>query len=120
MLPEKEEVPIVLQLEKDKYGRLFALWKDGISAVNDKDLMWRTAMGGLKTGSFIRRYNVPGAKLGCKLCSGPLETCQHVISILKILVYDSLMRACKVAGVVACPWNICLSIPEPLNGEVFY
>ena len=45
----------------------------------DKDLMWRTAIGGLKTGSFIRRYNILGAELGCKFCSDPLETCQHLI-----------------------------------------
>ena len=35
-----------LQLEKDNYSRLFALWKDGIFAVKDKDLMWCTAVGG--------------------------------------------------------------------------
>ena len=52
------------------------------------------------------------------------------LSISKILVNDSLMRASEVAGVVVCPKNICLSIPkgqstfipkaEPLNCEVFY
>ena len=63
--PEEEEVStcIVLQLEKDNCSCLFALWTDVIPAVMSKDLMRRTAMGGLKTGSFIRRYNIPGAKL---------------------------------------------------------
>ena len=45
----------------------------------DKDLMWRTAIGGVKTGSFIGRYNILGAELGCKFCQDPLETCQHLI-----------------------------------------
>ena len=39
---------LALQLEKDNYSRLFALWKDGIPAVKDKYLMWCTAMGGLR------------------------------------------------------------------------
>ena len=36
LLLEEEEVPIVLQLEKDKYDCLFALLNDGIPAVKHK------------------------------------------------------------------------------------
>ena len=79
LLPEEEDVPIVLNLEEREHGRLFNLWRDGIISVKDKDLMWRTAMGGLKTGSFISKYNIPGAKLGCKFCPAPLETAEHLL-----------------------------------------
>ena len=79
LLPEEEDVSIALELEKDNYGRLFALLKHGIPSVKDKDIMWHTAMGVLRTGSFIQRYNIPGAKLGCKFCSNPLETRHHLI-----------------------------------------
>ena len=40
------------------------------------------------------------------------------LSIPKILVYDSLMRACEVAGVEVCSRNICLSIPK-VNRPLF-
>ena len=79
MLPEEEDVPLVFDIDKDCKSRLFALWKDGIVAVKDKDLMWRTAMGGLKTGSFIRRYNIPGANIGCKFCPETVETPDHLM-----------------------------------------
>ena len=40
MLPEVEDVPIVSDIDKDHKSRVFAMWKDGIVAVKDKDLMW--------------------------------------------------------------------------------
>ena len=44
MLVEEEDAPIVFDVEKDLKSSVFALWKDGIMAIKDKDLMWRTAM----------------------------------------------------------------------------
>ena len=78
-LPEEEDVTKVLNLEKREHGRLFYLWRDKIILVKGKDLLWRTAMGGLTTGSFISEYNIPGAKLECKFCSAPLETAEHLL-----------------------------------------
>ena len=75
MLSEEEHTPIVFDIHKDLNSRVFALWKDGIIAMKDRDLMWCTAVGGLKTGSLIRRYNIKGA-IACKFCP---ETVEHMI-----------------------------------------
>ena len=79
MLPEEEDVPLVFDIDKDHKSRVFAMWKDGIVAVKDNDLMWRTALGGLKTGSFMRPYNIPGANIGCKFCPETVETPDYLM-----------------------------------------
>ena len=49
------------------------------------------------------------------LSNQPLYFCICIyffLSFPKTIVYDNLIRACEVAGVVVCPRNICLSIPK--------
>ena len=41
--------------------------------------MWRNAMCGLKTGSFMGKCIIPGAKLGHKFCSALLDTAEHLL-----------------------------------------
>ena len=97
LLPEEEDVPIVFDIHKDLFHRVFALWKDGILAVRDKDIMWRTALGGLKTGSFISRYKIPGANVGCEFCPAALETAEHLLlSCPRLHKYREKVLKCVV------------------------
>ena len=61
------------------HGHVFARFKDGIVAVKDKDLIWRTAIGGLKIGAFICGYNIPGANISCEFCPETVVTPAHPI-----------------------------------------
>ena len=63
--------------DDDYYKALFALWCDSRILVQEIEFLWRTALGGLKTGEFISKYRIPDTRVGCVFCDCVLETTEH-------------------------------------------
>ena len=90
-------MPIDFDIHNYLCHRFYAPWKDGILAVRDKDIMWRTALAGLKTGSFISGYKIPGANVGCSFCPATLETAEHLLlSCPRLEKYREKVLECVV------------------------
>ena len=70
----------IVDIQSQTRDKLFKLWSEfGISATN-KCFMWRLALGGLKTGSFIKKYNIPGTRCECVFCGHSIETPEHLFA----------------------------------------
>ena len=50
--------------ERDR-AKLFNLYTDFKIDVKMVSFMWRTAVGGLKTGYIVKKYKIPGARCNC-------------------------------------------------------
>lgn len=72
-------MPIIIDIDDENAKRLFSLWRDGVVSVLDKSVMWRFAVGAMKTGDIISRYRIPGAKVGCVFCGAALETARPLL-----------------------------------------
>ena len=60
-------------------ARLFCLYTDIQIDIQKVSFMWRSAVGGLKTGEVVRKYNIPGARCNCVFCGEKdLETVEHL------------------------------------------
>ena len=60
-------------------ARLIRLYTDSQVDIQKVSFMWRPALGGLKTGEVVRRYNIPGARCNCVFCGEKdLETVEHL------------------------------------------
>ena len=66
--------------DDEHYKALYALWCDSRIPVREIDFLWRTALGGLKTGEVVAKYRIPGTRLGCVFCVCELETTEHLFS----------------------------------------
>lgn len=89
--------------DRDRKG-IFDLWASPKIGARAKCLMWRTAMGGLKTGSFINKYNIPGMNVACQFCGHKLETTRHLFSeCIKLeTVREGLKSFASMLGVTLC------------------
>ena len=87
---EKEEVPLLVDLDDQQRKRLFSLWMDGVTSALDKDFMWRLCVGALKTGSLIAKYGMPRMNTSCLFCKIELETPAHLF--LKCQDLDHVRR----------------------------
>lgn len=67
-------------------------------------------MGGLKTGSFVRRSRIPGLNVACQFCGRVLETAGHLFGeCVKLApVRAKLLAFAQVLGVV------------PSDGRLFF
>ena len=60
-------------------ARLFNLYTEFKIDVKKVGYMWGAADGGLRTGSIVRKYNIPGARCNCDFCGEQLiETVEHL------------------------------------------
>ena len=81
-LCEKEDpinIRVPKEVDKDNYrGRVFTIWGDGLISIKNIDFMWRIALGGIKTGDFVAKYNMPGVRIDCLFCPEVRESAEHL------------------------------------------
>ena len=68
------------RLDEEHYRALYGLWCEFSIPVREVDFLWRAALGGLQTGDFVRKYKIPGTKVGCMFCDCVLEMTEHLFT----------------------------------------
>ena len=64
--------------ERDR-AKLFNLYTDFKIDVKMVSFMWRTDVGGLKTGNIVKKYKIPGARCNYVFCNEKqIETVEHL------------------------------------------
>ena len=93
--------------DDEHYKALYALWCDSRIPVREIDFLWRTALGGLKTGEFVSMYSIPDTAYAIVLC----RRNQHMFAEQGAVLWSLLINIDAKSYVTrSCKTNILQTI----------